>query len=160
MFNDIRVWGVGALALIALTNGGGARDGLAEAGAVKQERTLARQQERALAREARYTQSSSKVAVERVRAGCVPVLGSHPVITPEGSYREEVVLVEGMNADNGHGTPLDNTIVCTGRGDTAVVRGGVVTDVVRAGPELMGEYQSLFNQIPNSGQPAQVNLQY
>lgn len=159
MFNDFRLWMVAGVALVALTNGKGAVEGVAEGQAVGAERNAARQERQALERKAREAEKISSVAMDRVRAGCVPVVANNPLITPEGVFEQEVRLVDGMKADNGHGTPLVNTYVCTASGDTAETDAGAITrKVVRASPENMEEYRQIFSRLSPSSVPPQVGF--
>jgi hypothetical protein len=149
---DIRLLMIGGLALIALTNGRGAVEGVADTQQVIQERSAARSGERALRREARYAADRGAIALDRIKAGCTPVgyANNLPDITPEEiTYGiTEAALVDGQGAHNGKGATLtEGSFVCNSMGDTAVVRGGVLADTVRVGPLEIAEFQSYFQQI-------------
>jgi hypothetical protein len=96
---------------------------------------------RASAAQASEARKDSRVALDRVRLLCTPVL---PVGTEVAS-----VLAEGGKAiDEASGQDLvEGSLVCTARGSTAMVgQGGVTTDVRNVNREDFPEYLDNFNQ--------------
>jgi hypothetical protein len=151
---NVKIWGGVALLLIVATNASGARNNIQNSNEVRTERTEARRAERDLSREARRREKLSSVALDRVKAGCIPVgyLTPEIPVAPYGLYKgiTETALTEGLRAEDGFGVPLsDNTFVCNSRGDTAVVMGGVLTNLVTVNPNDRAEYSQYFEaQLP------------
>lgn len=146
---NVKIWGAAAIALMIATNAGGAKENIQNSNQVQSERSEARRAERSLSREARAKQKLAPVALDRVIAGCIPVgyADANPTISPQGIYRgiTETALSEGLLATDVKGQPLsEGALVCNSLGDTAVVSGGVLTDVIRVAPEDKAEFDSYF----------------
>lgn len=131
-------------ALVAIALGAGA---LSHSNPQRQQEAYAEQQsslERRAHRnelrdEVRRRDQVAHLAMQRVRAGCVPVvLQDRPHISPN--------LTEGMGAFDEDGLLMSDGFICTVN-STAEVRNGVVTNVVPVPPKDLESYQAIFEQL-------------
>jgi hypothetical protein len=123
--------------LISLTNGGEVKESISHQGESKSERT-----------ELRRTQRRSTLAIDRAKAGCINVVMDAYQV---GLASTPTRLFEGQNAVDQYGHAMsDGSFICSPLGDTAVVEGGLVSDVIRVAPEDMEEFKLLigaFDQL-------------
>ena len=108
---------------------------------LREQRKEQAQQDRLANMHAAQAQEDSKIALARVKAGCIAVV-----------HREtggDTRLAEGVRVKAATDSPidLDEGLVCTKSGDTAEVWGGRVAQVKRIGPAHAEEYSSYFSRL-------------
>lgn len=85
----------------------------------------------------------SDLALQRVTAGCVPVV--------DADSKSSAPMVEGepvtaSDDPSGTRTLTDGTLICNAQGHTAEVLGGAIANVAIVAPEHRRQYDSLFAQ--------------
>jgi len=109
---------------------------------ISSKQSAASGQSRLLREQAQNAQRYSKVAIERLKANCLPVVDQQSA--SEGYFKEGSVVM-----DHSLGRPVRaGAFVCNSLGDTAVIGAdGTLTEIARTSLETQGEYDKLFNKL-------------
>jgi hypothetical protein len=128
--------------VILLSQGDRMKATVDQGSVISTEQSTASGQSRLLREQAQNAQRYSKVAIERLKANCLPVVDQQS--GSEGYFKEGSVVM-----DHSLGRPVRaGAFVCNSLGDTAVVGAdGTLTEIVRASLEKQGEYDELFNKL-------------
>jgi len=131
---------VGGVMLFLLTRGGETAGNVQHGRALRQEDAVAKRSVREERNAARQSGRLSEISLERVKSGCLFVGRPNDHNNPGAGVIPGTILIEGMTATDWEGMPLaDGTLVCTAT-NTAVISGGVVTDVAPVSTEHRAEY--------------------
>lgn len=129
-------------AIIFLSLGDRMKATVSEGSAISTQQSTTSSQSRLLREEAKNAQRYSKVAIERLKANCLPVVDQQS--GSEGFFQQGSVVM-----DQNLGRPVRaGAFVCNSLGDTAVIaQNGTLTDVVRTSLEQQSEYDKLFSKL-------------
>ncbi|KAM3100455.1 hypothetical protein ACKFKF_11590 [Phormidesmis sp. 146-12] len=131
---------LGAIALIALSQGESIKQSIAKNQAIKQDQLAFNERLRKNRDDARNAQDLSKVAIERYKANCILIKDQKT--GKEAYFREGATTVDSaLNR-----RVRDNAIVCNRLGDTAVIQDGLITDIARVALADKPEMQNLLDQ--------------
>jgi hypothetical protein len=137
----------GGLLLFALTRGGETADNVAHGRALRQDDAIAKRSVREERNAARQSARLSEISLERVQSGCLFAGRPNDHNNPAAGVIEGTILIEGMTATDWEGMPLaDGTLVCSAT-NTAVIQGGVVTDVAPVSTEHRAEYLNHIGRL-------------
>lgn len=128
---------IGVLFLVFLGNGDRIAGSLGQASTHQQTKSEFSSDRREARQTAREAGKRSKIALDRVKAGCVPIVD---IETQQPYYFNEGTRVQ----DPVTGRVLDQGIVCNSLGVTAEVVDGQITDVILVSPEHKAEYVGHF----------------
>ncbi len=112
---------------------------------IREQRKIQARQDRLATMHATQARQDSKIALDRVRAGCVPVVAK--------STFKQTHLAEGVEviASRDSTIPLgDGSLICTKLGDTAETWGGRVSQVKRIAPDDVDLYNDYFSKQPGA----------
>lgn len=125
----------GIISLTVLANGTRIADTVEAGGTSRDTRSQVNTELRNRQQYARQKQREGRVALENIKAGCVPIVAADTL--------EPVPITGGEIAENPEtgGLMSDGTIACTRFGETAIAFDGRLVDVSRVPPELMAEYR-------------------
>lgn len=130
----------GGLLMFALTRGGETVRNVQHGQTLRQEDAVAKRFAREERNAARQSARLSEISLERVKSGCLFVGRPNDHNNPGAGIIPGTILIEGMTATDWTGMPLaDGTLVCSAT-NTAVIQGGIVTDVAPVSTEHRAEY--------------------
>ena len=115
-------------------------ENLGQASEIRARRKEQAQADRITGMHTAQAKSDSQMALDRAKAGCVPVVAETGLDTR---------LTEGVRvkASSDSSTALgDGSLVCTKSGDTAEVWEGKVFQVKRIGPDHVQDYEDYFSK--------------
>ncbi|MEO0348826.1 MAG: hypothetical protein AAF282_02110 [Cyanobacteria bacterium P01_A01_bin.15] len=136
------LWAI--IGLAVLGNGDRIAGTVHESAEQQVEKSTASSQRKQLKQQAREAQKNSAIALDRAKAGCIPI---HDQATGKEHYFGNGSTV----VDPSTGYQLQEGLVCNRLGLTGVVDDGVIVDLVMISPEDKIEYLGYLS-LQNGGQ--------